>query len=70
MHRSCDSETHDHTDARTIAVPVPSASFVSPGVNSEIFPEELNAACENLNKSVASGTGYSGARYPTFQIRQ
>ena len=47
--RSCDSETHDNTD--TIPVSVPSS--VSPGGNSEIFPEELNVACWSVNTSVA-----------------
>ena len=37
MHRSCDSETHDRTGARTI--PVLSPSIESLGVNSWIFPE-------------------------------
>ena len=51
MHRSCDSETHDRTDARLILSS--SSSSVSHGVNSEIFPAELHVTCWNVNKSVA-----------------
>ena len=49
MHRSCDSETHDRTDARLIL----SSSSVSHGENSEIIPAELHVTCWNVNKSVA-----------------
>ena len=44
------SETHDRTGACTILVSVPS---VSPCANSETYPEQLNVACWNVNKSVA-----------------
>ena len=54
MHRSCDSETHDRTDARLIlSSSSSSSSSVSHGVNSEIFPAELHVTCWNVNKSVA-----------------
>ena len=47
---------------------VPSASSVSSGVNSEIFPEELNAACqENQNykhdTDSSAGLGWAMLRY-------
>ena len=53
MHRSCDSETHDRTDARLILSSSSSCSSVSHAVNSEIFPAELHVTCWNVNKSVA-----------------
>ena len=66
------------TCACTIRVSVPS---VSPDVNCEICPYELDVACWNVNKSLAqcdfphifgigSSTGISSARNPTFPTRR
>ena len=52
VRRSCESGTRDCTHPRTTPASVPSSS-VSPGVNSEIFPEDQNVACWNVCKSVA-----------------
>ena len=39
MHRSCDCETRNCTHTGTTSASVPSDSSVSPGVNTEVFPE-------------------------------
>ena len=45
VHRSCGFETRDRTNTGTMLASVLSASSVSPGMTSEILPEELNVAC-------------------------